>query len=267
MTIQSDKWITEQCVGRRYNWFSKDSNKDMISIAENVPIEYFRFDDVKEHLELLQLGEEYKPDEITVITLATNGTMITPFVGYSCKEILFEDQSRTIIVPSFGLSSYGYDIRLGNTFKTMSKAKAYHSLKNNIISGEPSLVNHIIDPANLEALDYETVSTGRFVLEPHGFALGVSMEHLEMPEDVLAICMGKSSCARYGLSAQITPIEPGWKGYITIELFNMTDKPMYLYAGQGIMQLLFMKGNPCNTTYADRSGKYQDQPAEPVSAR
>ena len=258
MSIKSDKWIKEQCTGRRYTWTSKEG----VIVADNVPLNYFRFDDVKERLELLQIGDEYKPDAFTTIRLTTGGSMITPFVDFSSKEILFEDQMRMIKVPSFGLSSYGYDIRLGNTFKTMSKPEAFLKQQDHSV-----LVNQIIDPANLEALEYDTVNTGRFGLEPHEFALGVSMERIEMPLDVLTICMGKSSCARYGLSAQITPLEPGWKGYVTIELYNMTDKPMFLYAGQGIMQLLFMQGDECNTTYADRNGKYQDQPAEPIGAR
>lgn len=171
--------------------------------------------------------------------LNNNKTFITPFVETQVKE------ENDIKVISYGLSSFGYDIRCGNNFMLFSKKP-----------GE------IIDPKNFSKglIDEYVVMQGEpFILPPHTFVLTYSQETLDMPENVMAICIGKSTYARTGLVTNITPIEPGWRGQITLELSNTTDLPIYVYPNEGIAQLIFLMGNTPEITYKDRNGKYQDQ--------
>lgn len=238
MSIQPDHWIKKLSSGRVYRAYTKRV------VFNNLP-PLTKEDELS--LSKLSVGEEYYcAANGCIYSLEVSGDMITPFIDRSEKCIDFH--GKILSVPSYGLSSYGYDLRIGNTFK---------------IKKSPDL----IDPAKLGEIEYDIIETDSLVMPPKSFALGVTMEAVNMPPDVLAICMGKSTCARYGLSAQITPIEPGFSGHITIELFNMNDVPLIVYAGQGIMQMLFYKGDPCETTYADRNGKYQGQPNMPIEAR
>lgn len=161
-------------------------------------------------------------------------------------------------VTSFGVSSYGYDLSLGNKFKIMKAP--------NQIPGA-----RIINPCAFDQELFKDVVVedgGVFVLPPMSFALAVSREHMCMPRDISGICMQKSTIARAGLEVVVTPLEAGWHGYLTLEFFNKTPYPMHLTPGMGIVQLLFIQGNePCLVSYADRGGKYQDQAAEPVAPR
>ncbi len=168
-----------------------------------------------------------------------NNNFISPFINSQIKE---EDGKKVI---SYGLSSFGYDIRCSNYFMLFSKKP-----------GE------VIDPKNFsENLvdEYVVMSGDPFILPPHTFALTHSQETLTMPSDVLAICLGKSTYARTGLIVNVTPIEPGWTGQITIEISNTTDLPIYVYPNEGIAQLIFFKGALPTVTYSDRKGKYQNQ--------
>lgn len=161
---------------------------------------------------------------------------ITPFVD---KLV-----SRGVI--SYGLSSFGYDIRVANKFKIASKFEG-----------------GMIDPKALDERCFRDETADILILEPHGFALAETIEHIDMPTNVTAICVGKSTYARCGLIVNVTPIEAGWRGKITLELSNTTDLPIKVYANEGICQLVFLQGvhgvDPI-TSYGDRKGKYMDQP-------
>lgn len=169
---------------------------------------------------------------------------------------------------SYGTSSYGYDVRLDNSF-LIPKFDQHASL--------------CVDPKNSSPKDYEHVVSDVVFIPPHSFVLGQTIEHLRIPRDVLALCIGKSTYARCGIIVNVTPLEPEWEGTITIEISNTNVKPAKIYAGEGIAQLLFMWCDPrstheyfneeqrgtyehgtvfdnlCETSYADRKGKYQDQ--------
>lgn len=158
---------------------------------------------------------------------------------------------------SYGQSSYGYDIRLSPTdFR--------------IFTGGEKLV---IDPKNFDdravkAIPLSEDDTGKFfVLPPYTYALGVSMEEFNMPPDITGACQGKSTYARLGLIVNITPLEAGWIGYLTLEFFNATPYELKLYAEEGIAQIIFLQGEPCRTSYADRAGKYQCQSQKVVLAK
>lgn len=150
---------------------------------------------------------------------------------------------------SYGLSSYGYDIRLGLEFKTYT--------------------NTIIDPKKDMPYDTCRVPKGLpYYIPPNNMALAVSMEHFKIPETVLGLCIGKSTYARCGLLVNTTPLEPGWEGYLTLELSNTTSLPIRVYPGEGIAQVIFFEGNDkCDISYSDRGGKYQDQDNSPILPR
>lgn len=185
--------------------------------------------------------------------------MIEPF----SPQLVREEDGRKVI--SYGVSSYGYDIRLSDKF-LMQRERAQACTEPNVG------IFDVHDPylnAEFEKAKVVDFSGGKALLiPPHGFALGVSMERIKVPSDVLIICMNKSTYARVGLEVRTTPLEPGWEGYVTLELFNHTDAWVPVYVGEGCCQLLFLKGDaPCETSYADRGGKYQNQPAEPILPR
>jgi dCTP deaminase len=147
-------------------------------------------------------------------------------------------------VISYGLTSYGYDMRLDRKFKVFHNAYP----------------DTIIDPKNFNTSTFIDVETDVCVVPPNSFVLGVSVEHFQIPRDVLAICVGKSSYARCGLIVNVTPLEPEWRGKVTIEISNTTPLPAKVYANEGIAQVIFLKGiMPCQVSYADKKGRYQDQ--------
>ena len=249
MSIMNDRWIKNQSTGPKFHYYYEGE-----LIHEYLDIEWFKFEDVKEPLRLLEVGDVFQPDDGTTIVLATKGDMISPFVGESVKEILKD--GKLVKAPSHGLSSYGYDIRLGRNFKVMN---GYRSAKNAVI--DPT------EPEHMEGFFTDINDVDALELAPHSFALGVSMERITMPNNVTAVCMAKSTLARIGATFQVTPIECAWSGYVTLEIKNETDHPIRLHAGMGVMQLIFHEGLAPSTTYADRGGKYQNQEALPVVAR
>jgi dCTP deaminase len=176
--------------------------------------------------------------------LANTVQMITPFE----KQLISHVNNRKVI--SYGLSSYGYDIRLSEKdfriFKAQDKKiNDPKRFKDDSLEPLPSLVDN-----NGEF----------FVIPAHGYALGVSVEAFKMPENVTGVCVGKSTYARAGIIANITPLEAGWCGYLTLEFANTSNTPCRLYVNEGVAQLLFFEGQTCNTSYSDRKGKYQNQP-------
>lgn len=169
---------------------------------------------------------------------------IVPFVDHQVK---LEDDVEII---SYGLSSYGYDIRCDHNFKIFrSYNKDYEVI-------DPKNFDH-----NLLQSQYSTPQVNEFILlPPHSFALTMSLEYIRVPRDTLAICMGKSTYARCGIILNTTPLEPEWEGHITLELSNTTSVPAKIYVNEGIAQLLFIRGNEiCKQSYADKKGKYQGQ--------
>ena len=189
--------------------------------------------------------------------------MIHPFVDHSVSQ-----NEKGQKIPSYGLGSYSYDIRIGRNFKIMENPSDYkwHSLSDTIID-----TNHD-NPTYGLWKDHEDVDY--IDIPPNGFVLGVAMEYLNMPNDITGVCMAKSTLARLGLEALVTPVEASWKGYLTIELKNISNFTIRLHSGIGIMALMFFKGDQVadvnyeNRIYAGKQGaKYQDQPAMPVVAR
>jgi dCTP deaminase len=149
-------------------------------------------------------------------------------------------------VISYGLTAYGYDMRVDRHFKVFHNAYP----------------ETIVDPKNFKASAFMDVETDRCIIPPNSFVLGVSVERFEIPRGVLAVCLGKSSYARCGLVVNVTPLEPEWRGKVTIEISNTTPLPAAVYAGEGISQVIFIKGLiDCKVSYADKKGRYQDQKA------
>ncbi len=147
-------------------------------------------------------------------------------------------------VISFGVSSYGYDVRVGRHFKVFTNARCA-----------------VVDPKHFDPASFVDIDGDSCLIPPNSFALAETVEYLEIPRDVIAICVGKSTYARCGIIVNVTPLEPEWRGRITIEISNTTPLPAKIYAGEGIAQILFMRTDaPCRTSYADKQGKYQDQP-------
>jgi dCTP deaminase len=146
-------------------------------------------------------------------------------------------------VVSYGVSSYGYDVRVGRRFKIFTNARCA-----------------VVDPKNFDPASFVDVEGDYCLIPPNSFVLAETVEYLEIPRDVIAICVGKSTYARCGIIVNVTPLEPEWRGRITIEISNTTPLPAKIYAGEGIAQILFFRADsPCQTSYADKQGKYQDQ--------
>ncbi|MEK7859345.1 MAG: dCTP deaminase [Elusimicrobiota bacterium] len=144
---------------------------------------------------------------------------------------------------SFGLSSYGYDIRVADEYKIFT-----------------NVYGVVVDPKAFDAKSFVDHQGPVCVVPPNSFALARTVERFDIPRDVLAICLGKSTYARCGIIVNVTPLEPGWTGYLTIEISNTTPLPAKIYSNEGIAQLLFFGGDQlCETSYSDRKGKYMDQ--------
>lgn len=149
-------------------------------------------------------------------------------------------------VISYGGSSYGYDARIGTKFKVFTRVHG-----------------GIIDPKAFDPLlfdDVDATETGYVVIPPHSFVLGETVEEFCIPRDILCICLGKSTLARLGLIVNVTPLEPEWRGKVTVEISNTTPMPAKIYANEGIMQILFLLADEvCEVSYLDKKGRYQDQ--------
>ena len=174
-----------------------------------------------------------------ILKLCQEQKMISPFTDRSHSTN--EDGDKIV---SYGLSSYGYDIRLGSKVKYLDN------------TGQ-TLSPHYI------ATEWEECYVGwddYFTIRPHSFILGESVERFKIPRDILCICFGKSTYARVGISINITPLEPEWEGVLTIEIANNSSNPVNVYYNEGIAQLIFLQANElCTTSYADKGGKYQNQ--------
>ena len=155
----------------------------------------------------------------------------------------FEDRQVRDGVISYGLSSYGYDIRVADEFKVFT-----------------NINSTVVDPKNFDARSFVDVHADICIIPPNSFALAKTVEYFRIPRDVLTVCVGKSTYARCGLIVNVTPFEPEWEGFVTLEISNTTPLPAKVYANEGIAQVLFFQSDEmCEVSYADKKGKYQGQ--------
>ena len=169
--------------------------------------------------------------------MATEFKMIEPFEPEQVKEI----DGRRIV--SYGTSSYGYDIRCADEFKLFT-----------------NINSTIVDPKEFDAKNFVDVKGESVLIPPNSFALARTVEYFRIPRNVLTICLGKSTYARCGILVNVTPFEPEWEGYVTLEFSNTTPLPAKIYANEGVAQVVFFESDEiCETSYKDRGGKYQGQ--------
>src|ERR687885_305641 len=165
--------------------------------------------------------------------MALEHGMIDPFV---------ETQTRAGVV-SYGVSSFGYDIRVADEFKVFT-----------------NIYSPVVDPKNFDPKSFVDMKTDVCIIPPNSFALARTIEYFRIPRDVLTVCLGKSTYARCGIIVNVTPFEPEWEGFVTLEISNTTPLPARVYANEGICQFLFFQSDePCDISYADKKGKYQKQ--------
>ena len=159
--------------------------------------------------------------------------MISPFIDK-------QERSNNI---SYGLSSFGYDARVSDEFKIFTNVNS-----------------SVVDPKNFSDKNLITKKEDVCIIPPNSFALARTMEYFKIPDDILVICLGKSTYARCGIIVNVTPLEPGWEGHVTLEFSNTTPLPAKIYANEGVAQFIFLKGNEKpSITYANRKGKYMKQ--------
>ena len=169
--------------------------------------------------------------------MAKERGMIEPFVDGQIKEV----DSRRVI--SYGLSSYGYDLRVSDEFKVFT-----------------NVFNTVVDPKAFDPRSFVDIQTDVCIVPPNSFALARSVEYFRIPREALTICVGKSTYARCGIIVNVTPFEPEWEGHVTLEISNTTPLPARIYANEGLAQVVFFLADEvCETSYADRAGKYMGQ--------
>jgi dCTP deaminase len=169
--------------------------------------------------------------------MAGEHTMIEPFEPGQVREV---DGQRIV---SYGTSSYGYDVRCSDEFKIFT-----------------NINSTIVDPKNFDEKSFVDLKGAVCIIPPNSFALARTIERFRIPRNVLVICLGKSSYARCGIVVNVTPLEPEWEGYVTLEFSNTTPLPAKIYANEGVAQMLFFESDEvCETSYRDRGGKYQGQ--------
>ena len=165
--------------------------------------------------------------------MAVEHRMIEPFV---------DSQMRTGVI-SYGVSSYGYDIRVGDEFKVFT-----------------NVYNTVVDPKNFDPKSFVDIKADVCIIPPNSFALASTIEYFRIPRDILTICLGKSTYARCGIIVNVTPFEPEWEGFVTLEISNTTPLPARIYANEGLCQVLFFESDEdCEVSYKDKKGKYQSQ--------
>ncbi len=170
--------------------------------------------------------------------MAVEKGMIEPF---SEAQVRHDADGARVI--SYGLSSYGYDLRVSSEFKVFT-----------------NVYNTVVDPKAFDDRSFVDMDTEICIVPPNSFALARSVEYFRIPRDVLTICVGKSTYARCGIIVNVTPFEPEWEGHVTLEISNTTPLPAKIYANEGLAQVVFFQGDEvCETSYADRGGKYMKQ--------
>ena len=168
-----------------------------------------------------------------ITKMSTEQDMIKPFVA--------EQNKKDVI--SYGVSSYGYDARVADEFKVFTNVN-----------------NALVDPKNFSEESFVERKSENCIIPPNSFVLARTVEYFKIPDNVLVICLGKSTYARCGIIVNVTPLEPGWEGHVTLEFSNTTPLPAKIYANEGACQFLFLKGDiACDISYLERSGKYMKQ--------
>jgi dCTP deaminase len=171
--------------------------------------------------------------------MALEHAMIEPFAESQVRKP--ENGSGGII--SYGVSSYGYDLRVSNEFKVFT-----------------NVFNTVVDPKKFDEKSFVSMETDVCIVPPNSFALARSVEYFRIPRNILVICLGKSTYARCGIIVNVTPFEPEWEGHVTLEISNTTPLPAKIYANEGLAQAIFLESaEVCETSYADRKGKYMGQ--------
>ena len=170
--------------------------------------------------------------------MSINHEMIKPF---SEDQVRLDDSGNKLI--SYGVSSYGYDVRCSNEFKVFT----------NIHSA-------VVDPKSFDEKSFVDINSDVCIIPPNSFALARTIEYFKIPRNVLTVCLGKSTYARCGIIVNVTPLEPEWEGHVTLEFLNTTNLSAKIYAGEGVAQMLFFESyEVCEVSYKDRGGKYQGQ--------
>lgn len=165
--------------------------------------------------------------------MALEHKMIEPFIDSQVREGAI----------SYGVSAYGYDIRVSSEFKVFT-----------------NIYNSVVDPKNFDDKSFVEIDADVCMIPPNSFALARTVEYFRIPRNVITLCVGKSTYARCGIIVNVTPFEPEWEGYVTLEISNTTPLPAKIYANEGIAQVLFFESDDvCEVSYADKKGKYQKQ--------
>jgi len=193
-------------------------------------------------------------NDIWITEQASKG-MLNPFQSKLVRHLDPKRKKRAVL--SYGCSSYGYDLRLSS-----NEFLIFRHVPGTVMN--PKNFN----PKNLERTSLHNDKDGDyFILPAHSYGLGVALERMRVPENITVICLGKSTYARLGIIVNTTPAEAGWEGHLTLEFSNSSGADCRIYANEGICQILFFEGDPCETTYNDRKGKYQNQPEEVTLAK
>ena len=188
------------------------------------------------HLPLPRIAMSIKSDKWIRRMVQEHG-MIEPFEPDQIRQ---KDEQRIV---SYGTSSYGYDIRCSDEFKLFT-----------------NINSTIVDPKNFDSNSFIDVKSDVCIIPPNSFALAKTIEYFRIPRNILTICVGKSTYARCGIIVNVTPFEPEWEGFVTLEISNTTPLPAKIYANEGVAQVIFFESDEvCETSYKDRGGKYQGQ--------
>ena len=172
-----------------------------------------------------------------IIEQAEKNQLIKPFEKEQIREV---DDKKVI---SYGVSSYGYDVRCANEFKIFTNT-----------------FSSVVDPKNFDEKSFVDIQDSECIIPPNSFALARTVEYFKIPRSTLTLCLGKSTYARCGIIVNVTPLEPEWEGHVTLEFSNTTNLPAKIYANEGVAQMLFFESDQvCKTSYKDRGGKYQGQ--------
>lgn len=172
-----------------------------------------------------------------IIEQAEKNQLIKPFEKEQIREV---DNKKVI---SYGVSSYGYDVRCANEFKIFTNT-----------------FSSVVDPKDFDEKSFVDIQDSECIIPPNSFALARTVEYFKIPRSILTLCLGKSTYARCGIIVNVTPLEPEWEGHVTLEFSNTTNLPAKIYANEGVAQMLFFESDQvCKTSYKDRGGKYQGQ--------
>lgn len=222
MSIKSDKWIRRMCTGERT---LVEHNGKILGYEDQA------------HVKAIMRGFSYIDPRELKYTVVPANPMIEPFADEQVRGMGGER------VVSYGVSSYGYDVRCADEFKVFTNVNSA-----------------TVDPKNFDPECFVDVKSDVCIIPPNSFVLARTVEYFRIPRNVLTICLGKSTYARCGIIVNVTPLEPEWEGHVTLEFSNTTTLPAKIYANEGVAQMLFLESDEdCETSYADRGGKYQGQ--------